>query len=83
MNIKNQLIIFPNPTKEKITVSLVSDDDVEKVTITIYTIEGSLLFTENTNRHKTVINVTSYTKGTYLIKLSSNKHVYWQKFIKQ
>jgi hypothetical protein len=58
--------IFPNPTAERVTLSI---EKYEGVTFYLFDIAGKLLREEVLTAQKTVVEVSDYAKGTYLLKL--------------
>ncbi len=81
--IDNQLLVYPNPTKGKINISLKTGAIMQNGLIEIYTLQGKLLFTQKVNSTISTIDVTQYAKGTYLIKLTVHKTIYKQIFVKE
>ncbi len=74
-NIEN-MIIYPNPTKEFINISIDLKSN-ESIHCEIFSIEGRLISTENwqllSGQSLKQINLLNYEKGIYLIKLSNQK----------
>ncbi|SFB08549.1 Por secretion system C-terminal sorting domain-containing protein [Flavobacterium swingsii] len=59
--------IFPNPTSEKVIITLQENLQLEKVTI--YNTLGQFIKTEKNN----IINVTGFAKGSYFFEIITNK----------
>ena len=59
--------VYPNPTSEKVTITLQENLQLEKVNI--YTALGQLVKTEKTN----VIYVNTLAKGSYFFEVITNK----------
>lgn len=59
--------VFPNPTSEKVTITLQENLQLEKVNI--YNKLGQLIQTENNNN----INVSTLAKGSYYFEVITNK----------
>lgn len=63
---------YPNPVKNDITIT--SKDTIQN--ITIYSIDGRILYDKATDTFETKINLSDYAKGTYIFKLQiENKTV--------
>ena len=45
--------------------------------------KGQMLYSKPINTNGAVINVTSYTKGAYMVKLANNNRIYTEIFIKE
>lgn len=62
----------------------ISAHTIDKIsTLVIYTANGEKILTEqlNTNQHK--INVTSFSKGTYLLRIFNDTKSLTSKFVKK
>jgi hypothetical protein len=68
--------IFPNPAKDFIQISGASSYDV----ITITDLNGRVVLQDYSSSNS--INISSLTKGVYLIKVESDKGYYFNKLIK-
>lgn len=63
----HKLIIVPNPTSDKATVSLEGSDSSNKLEISIYDKYGKLIKTESKNGPSFTLSFANFTSGTYLI----------------
>ncbi len=81
----NKITITPNPSREKINVSIKSNHS-ENYNIEIYSINGQLVFltNESFNENKT-IDVSSMLSGTYFIKILTSDGIVIgsKKFVKE
>lgn len=75
----NNLKIYPNPVKDKITIS--NSADIEK--IELYDLIGQKIFTNSFLTNKITIDLTNYKSGVYLLKIFSEGKVYANKIIKE
>ena len=69
----NNLKIYPNPTKDLITLDgLIS----EEVTIQVYTTTGSRIISKNlfVNNGSVVFSLKNYPVGVYIVKVIGNKN---------
>jgi hypothetical protein len=84
-NIQNsKLAIYPNPARNVINIKLPTHDG--NLTVQAYNIEGKMIYSKalnawDRNFKDFQIGVSSWTKGTYLIKVSGNKLLHTQKII--
>ena len=72
----NELGIYPNPTNGILNIDLEGDKNIE-----VYSMEGKLLTSEWTNGLQ--FDVSSFTAGIYLIKVSHQDKVYTSRIIKE
>jgi len=64
-----QFSIYPNPTFDRLTVSL--PNDYQNKEVSIYTINGQRVDFNETSHKEIQFDVTGYLPGVYLIKMSS------------
>ncbi len=75
-SIEENINIYPNPAKEKLTISNIYNSD-----ITITSISGQTIFNkENCNNIET-IDVTQFNKGVYLLKIINEQFIISKKII--
>ena len=72
----NELGIYPNPTNGILNIDLEGDKNIE-----VYSMEGKLLTSEWTNGLQ--FDISSFTAGIYLIKVSHQDKVYTSRIIKE
>lgn len=65
---KPQIIIYPNPTENTLIINGTNENDI----IRIYSMDGNLLFQENSNTTKRTLNVNELSSGTYLLQVGIN-----------
>jgi hypothetical protein len=73
------LIFFPNPVSDELNISNIR----EKATISIYDLNGKLLFTKTSGFDEKGIDVSFLSKGIYIIKVIDNSSIRACKMIKQ
>ncbi len=73
-----QTIAYPNPSKDVVYINL--PESTSK--IEVYNINGEKLIQMIPDRQVAEINISSFSKGIYLVKIYSNKGVVNSKFIK-
>lgn len=73
---KNNVLIYPNPVKDVLNLSL---NDVSRVEI--YDLLGKIILS---NVHPdSIIDVSSFKQGVYIVKIFTNNDCYTEKFIKK
>ncbi len=76
----NQIIIYPNPTKDDIHI--VSTNEIIN-SYSISNINGQTIINrEKVNTNKERINLTSLPKGVYILKVITDKNVYTRKVVR-
>ena len=60
--------IYPNPASEYVRIT----SDVEIENLTIFSIDGKMVYSEDVNQEETMIDVTGFAKGTYIVRMVSN-----------
>lgn len=73
--------IFPNPAKEKITIS--TSELTGKTIVTMYTINGKKVIEQQINNTDTQVVISSLPRGVYIVRLCNDKTVEAGKIIKQ
>jgi len=76
----NSLLIFPNPSSDKITLSFSPN---EKSGIQITNTLGQIVFAEKINAGKEEIDVSRFPAGIYLITIETSSEKFEGKFLKQ
>lgn len=77
-NLKNSFSIFPNPTKNRLTIT----SDVLFETVEIFNTVGELIYSAAIHDLNFTIDVSQYHSGIYFIKLSGKQGVEIKKFIR-
>ena len=73
---KTNIKVYPNPVVDQLNIK--TDETIKSVQI--YSLDGKLLRTIEGNNNK--VDFRTYSKGTYLMKIETNKSVTSQKVIK-
>jgi hypothetical protein len=80
----SEIGIFPNPSDDVFNLTY-NINDLSDVTIKVSNILGVTLFTETYNsrigNYSSIIDLNTYSKGTYLLKIRINSQVYFRKLI--
>ncbi|MCF8374619.1 MAG: T9SS type A sorting domain-containing protein, partial [Bacteroidales bacterium] len=74
---QTQLTIYPNPSKNNITISSFS----EIITIEFYSPTGQLLRKINSHKMRETVDVSDLPPGNYYIRAIGNKDVWVKKFV--
>ena len=77
--INNNLSIYPNPTKDNLTIET---NSITEQRIEILNLIGQTVYTNIINR-KATVNTSAFAKGVYILKLSSYKETIVRKFVKE
>jgi Secretion system C-terminal sorting domain len=82
---ENNVNVFPNPTKDNITIESppALPRGKQAAVIEISNIQGQLIKTLVTNSNKTNIDVSSFPNGVYVIEVRTEKGISVEKFIKE
>ncbi len=76
------LNLFPNPTSNRVEVSLLGVADVESAVITISTIEGKILQQHRWDVSNNVLDLSAYPQGIYILKFQCEGEQVVKKIIK-
>jgi len=68
----DEILVFPNPTKDNLTVELELKKD-ESVYFKLYDLSGKLLLNALLNKEKNTLNLKGLTKGMYLYRIHDNE----------
>ena len=71
-----QLIIAPNPAKDKATITIAGTGSNKKLDVTIYDTDGKLIKKESKNGPSFSLSFANYVSGTYLIVANDGKYKY-------
>jgi hypothetical protein len=75
----NDLVIYPNPTKNELNIS--STESLQDAIYTIFDINGRRIMNSKLNQN--VIDVSALNSGNYILRIVSGNSIKSQKFIKQ
>jgi beta-glucanase (GH16 family) len=77
----NDLLLFPNPVSDNLNIKIQENQIGSQVTI--YSILGQELNSYVLNTEETILDVSQYQKGIYLLKIKTNSGIQTYKFIKE
>ena len=78
---ENELVLFPNPTSDKLSLRIAENQIGNRVSI--YSILGQELNSYILNAEETILDVSNYQNGIYLLKIEGNSGIKTYKFIKK
>jgi beta-glucanase (GH16 family) len=76
-----ELIVFPNPATDKLNLKI-SENQIGSQ-VTIYSILGQELNSYILSTEETILDVSNYQNGIYLLKINTNSGIQTYKFIKE
>ena len=83
--ISEDVYYYPNPTKNNVNIIVGGKDN--KVSLSVYTIDGVLIYSReqllDDISRKTVVDLSKYTSGTYIIVIESESISQTFKIIKE
>ncbi len=71
-------IVYPNPSSEWIYISALDANSI----VELYSYSGELIMTKNVNNSVTKIDVSTLSKGYYILKFRSNNTIISEKIVK-
>lgn len=73
--------LFPNPTKEYITIEIPKTIEIEDLNLSIFDMTGKEIFKNNIKDRRVVVGLKNQKAGVYLAMLKSNNKVFTDNFI--
>ncbi len=70
-----KVFIYPNPTTDFLTLSVTNSLAEEDYDFSLYTLEGKLLKTDPLTDAETQIDMRSYQRGPYLLKVTDKTQI--------
>lgn len=77
------IIAYPNPANELITITTNPIVAIYKPILSLYSMEGQLLLQQLFIQGKTVLDISGFSKGIYVIKITGTEKTEVIKFVKQ
>lgn len=74
--------VTPNPAKDKVNIEVSKEVIAGNTLMSVYNIQGQLVFQKRLKNEKTEIDITRFAEGVYLIKLNNHKETVVSKFVK-
>lgn len=70
LNAKNEIIIYPNPTNNVLTLKVDQAFFSERDKLQLFSIIGEQLYSSNINSQQTTIDLSKFPEGTYIVTTS-------------
>jgi len=78
--VKKKFILIPNPVKNKLTIQF---DEVQTASqVTIYSIQGQELSSFHMNSEQETIDISNFSNGIYIVKITDEKGSFTSRFVK-
>ncbi len=74
----NQLILYPNPASKFLNVNA----DLEILSLSVFDIQGGLIFEKTVNNNNYTLNIGSLKQGVYILTARTEDRILVSKFIK-
>ncbi len=78
-----ELLMYPNPTTSYITVKILGGNKNNSNILSIYDLQGRLLYEESFYGQEKIIKLEELEKGLYLVQVRNGLHTFTQRLIKQ
>jgi hypothetical protein len=73
--------LYPNPSDGKITIEISKGDDINANQISIYNSIGSLVWQNSNSEALINIDISSFQKGIYFLKVQNKNNIHTEKII--
>lgn len=80
---RDDIKIYPNPTKGDLNVELNTTSDIQKIQINIISIKGQLLYNTDVVQRAYNLDLSSFAQGAYILIMQVNDKKYEWKIIKE
>ncbi|MFZ4402119.1 MAG: T9SS type A sorting domain-containing protein, partial [Bacteroidales bacterium] len=81
--LSGKISLFPNPATDILSIDLRQLSMLQNTTIAIYDIQGKLLLQQLLTQALTELNISSFAKGMYVVKVKNNEQSLVSKFMKE
>jgi len=85
--VKNNLLVYPNPTEESCSLDISFAKNIDNATLSLYNSSGQLVYSEtvycNQNRMVKNLNLKPFAAGTYIIVMKNISEEIRTKLIKK
>jgi len=78
----SSLDVFPNPAKEKITLTLKQGNKIKNAKISVFNVQGQLMIQQQVTEEKTEIDISRLAIGNYYLQLTTDDQKEVIKFVK-
>jgi hypothetical protein len=70
LNVKNEIIIYPNPTNNFLTLKVDQTSFSDRDRLQIFSIIGEQMYSSTINSQQTTVDLSKFPKGTYILMTS-------------
>lgn len=70
LNFKNEIIIYPNPTNNVLTLKVEQTSFSDRDRLQIFSIIGEQMYSSTINSQQTTVDLSKFPKGTYILMTS-------------
>ena len=82
INSKMEILLYPNPAKNIVNVDLKVESNYKKTAVLyLFNLKGQQLLYQKLEEEKNTIDVSSLTKGAYIVRVVSGHEVYANKLL--
>lgn len=82
-NVLDEVYIYPNPAKDKVTIVLPDRIEMLNTHIAIFDINGQILFEEEMMSRRKEILLEEFVPGIYILQVFNDENVLVSKFVKE
>jgi hypothetical protein len=79
----SEIKIYPNPASDKITIEIKSQNIANSSFLSVYNIQGQLIFDKPIFQRSINIDISTLSRGVYIVKLTTNKNIEVSRFVKE
>ena len=80
---EQEISIFPNPTKGKLTIEITNLEPGGPASLKVYSPAGEMVLHKNKIRNKTVVDLSKFPPGAYVLKIMLGQELSTWKIIKE
>lgn len=80
--IGDEILIFPNPVKNKLNIQFKGYDDQNKRRIELYALSGAKVYLRENCENTNVVDVSALDSGVYILRIEVGLQKYFYKLIK-
>jgi hypothetical protein len=80
---EDNFTIYPNPALNNLIIEIGRNKTFASAIVSIYDIQGKQLLHQNITEAQTQIDISSFAKGIYIVKLQTDKETLQSKFVKE
>ena len=70
---EREILIYPNPTRGHMKIEFKGDYDIENSAVTIYTMNGVLVYSGKMNQNPLPIDISEQANGAYILRIADGE----------